>query len=123
MPADLRGVAGEFLTQRQRRRVLRVGAADLDDVGEFQGLGVERIVQVLQRGQQPVAISRAAATCMAVGKVSLEDWPRLTWSLGCTGALPPRDCASISLARAASTSLTFMLVWVPEPVCQGTSGK
>jgi hypothetical protein len=27
------------------------------------------------------------------------------------------------LARPAITSLTFMLVWVPEPVCQMTSGK
>ena len=28
---DLRRIAGEFLAQRQRRRVLQVGAADLDD--------------------------------------------------------------------------------------------
>ena len=34
-------------------------------------------------------ISNAAATFMAVGKVSLEDWPRLTWSLGWTGCLEP----------------------------------
>ena len=27
---------------------------------------------------------------MAVGKLSLEDWPILTWSLGWTGFLPPR---------------------------------
>ena len=27
------------------------------------------------------------------------------------------------MARLAITSLTFMLVWVPDPVCQTTSGK
>ncbi len=37
--------------------------------------------------------------------------------------MPPRLPASISLARLAITSLAFMLVWVPEPVCQTTSGN
>ena len=34
-------------------------------------------------------------------------------------SVPPR----ISIARLAITSLTFMLVWVPLPVCHGTRGK
>ena len=67
--------------------------------------------------------ARAAATCIAVGKLSLDDWPLLTWSLGWTGALPPRLPVRISLARPAITSLAFMLDWVPEPVCQMTSGN
>ena len=58
----------------------------------------------------------AAARCMAVGMTSLEDWPLLTWSLGCTGVrepiLPPRA----SIARFEITSFAFMLVDVPEPV-------
>ena len=66
---------------------------------------------------------RTAAMCIAVGKESLEDWPRLQWSLGWTGSLPPRWPVRISLARPAITSLLFMLVWVPEPVCQTTRGK
>ncbi len=61
--------------------------------------------------------------CIAVGKVSLEDCERLTWSLGCTGDFEPSSPPSISIARLAITSLAFMLVWVPEPVCQTTSGK
>ena len=36
------------------------------------------------------------ATCIAVGNVSLDDWPMLTWSFGCTGDLlpsvPPASC-------------------------------
>ena len=61
--------------------------------------------------------------CIAVGKVSFDDWLRLTWSFGCTGALAPSGAPSSSLARFAITSFAFMLVWVPEPVCQTTSGK
>ena len=64
-----------------------------------------------------------AAMCMAVGKVSLLDWDMFTWSLGCTGSLEPRTPPAISMARFEMTSLTFMLVWVPEPVCQMRSGN
>ena len=62
--------------------------------------------------------STAAAMCMAVGKVSLEDWDILTWSLGWSSFLP-----ASSLPRLATTSLTFMLDWVPLPVCHTTRGK
>ncbi len=50
----LRDIAGEFLTQRQRGRVLGVGTADLDDVVEFLRLGLQRILHVVQRRQQAV---------------------------------------------------------------------
>ena len=61
--------------------------------------------------------------CITVGKLSLLDWPRLTWSLGWTGSRLPNGWPSISLARLAITSLAFMLVWVPDPVCQTGNGK
>jgi hypothetical protein len=64
-----------------------------------------------------------AAMCIAVGKLSFDDWPLLTWSLGWTGSLPPRLPVRISLARPAITSLAFMFDWVPDPVCQMTSGN
>ena len=60
--------------------------------------------------------------CIAVGNVSFEDWLRLTSSFGWTSrepSVPPRS----SVARFAITSLTFMFVWVPLPVCHTTSGK
>jgi hypothetical protein len=69
------------------------------------------------------SIRRTPEMCMTVGKVSLDDWPMLQWSLGWTGSLPPRAPVRISLARPAITSLAFMLLWVPEPVCQTTRGK
>ena len=58
----------------------------------------------------------AAATWIAVGKVSLLDWLALTWSLGCT-SVPVRP------ARVAITSLAFMFELVPEPVWKTSIGK
>ena len=52
--------------------------------------------------------SSVAATCMAVGKVSLDDWARLTWSLGWTGSFEPSTPPSIWIARLEITSLVFM---------------
>ena len=57
-----------------------------------------------------------AATWIAVGKVSLEDWEALTWSLGCTST-PARA------ASEAITSLAFMLELVPEPVWKTSIGN
>ena len=55
--------------------------------------------------------------CIAVGNVSFEDWDMFTWSLGWTGDFEPSSPPAISIARFEMTSLTFMFVWVPEPVC------
>ena len=65
----------------------------------------------------PVAID------IAPGKTSFEDCDMLTWSLGWIGFLEPSSPPSSSMARFEMTSLAFMLDWVPEPVCQTTSGK
>ncbi len=74
-------------------------------------------------GTSRPSICSTTAMCMAVGKVSLEDWLRLTSSLGCTGCWEPSRPPRSSMARLAITSLAFMLVWVPLPVCQTESGK
>ena len=68
-------------------------------------------------------MATAAATFMAVGNTSLEDWPRLTSSLGWILRDSPRSPPISSLPRLARTSLRFMLVWVPEPVCQTANGN
>ena len=52
---QLRHVAREFLPQRERRRVLQMGAADLHDVLELLGLGRQRGLELHQRWHQPVA--------------------------------------------------------------------
>src|SRR5450755_4703039 len=65
----------------------------------------------------------AAATFIAVGNTSFDDWPRLTSSFGCTKRDSPRTPPRISEARLARTSLTVMLFCVPEPVCQTASGN
>jgi hypothetical protein len=61
--------------------------------------------------------------CIAVGKVSFDDWLMLTWSFGWTGFFEPITPPSISMARFEITSLAFMFDCVPEPVCHTTSGK
>ena len=61
--------------------------------------------------------------CIAVGYVSLEDWPILQSSLGCTGVFDPIEPPNISIALLEITSLAFIFDWVPEPVCQTTNGK
>ncbi len=48
-------------------------------------------------------ISMAVATCMAVGKVSLELWLRFTWSLGWTGVLDPSSPPNSSMALYPTT--------------------
>ena len=50
--ADLLRVARELLTEGERRRVLEMGAADLDDLVKFCRLGLERRQQVLERRQE-----------------------------------------------------------------------
>ena len=61
--------------------------------------------------------------CIAVGNVSFDDCDMLTWSLGWTGFFEPISPPAISIARLEITSLTFMFVCVPLPVCQTRSGK
>ena len=51
------------------------------------------------------------------------DWDLFTWSFGWTGFFVPFLPPKISIALFAITSFTFILVWVPEPVCQTFSGK
>ena len=74
-------------------------------------------------GMSASSSSRTEATCMTVGKLSLEEADMLTWSLGCTGFLVPIVPPSISIALFEMTSLAFMLDCVPDPVCQTTKGK
>ncbi len=69
-------------------------------------------------GSSLSSMAITAEMCIAVGKVSLEDWLMFTSSLGCTSFWP-----ASWLARLATTSLAFMLDWVPEPVCHTTNGK
>src|SRR2546422_88863 len=60
---------------------------------------------------------------MTVGNTSLDDWPRLTSSLGWIGLLLPGAPPASWMARLAMTSLAFMFDCVPEPVWKATSGN
>ena len=67
--------------------------------------------------------SNTIAMCIALGNTSLVDWDLFTWSFGCTGFFDPSLPFKIWIALFAITSLTFILVWVPDPVCQTFKGK
>lgn len=62
----------------------------------------------LRDGSKDSVISRTAAICITVGKVSFEEADMLTWSLGWTGVLEPMWPPRISMARLEMTSLAFM---------------
>ena len=64
-----------------------------------------------------------AAMCITLGNVSFDDCDMFTSSFGWTGSLLPFTPPISSMARLAITSLTFMLVWVPLPVCQTLRGN
>ena len=71
---DLGGIAGKFLAQGQRRRVLGMGAADLDDVFPGRDLGLQRPQQMLQRGQQRARSPRRRRCAWR--------WDRCRWTTG-----------------------------------------
>ena len=79
--------------------------------------------KVAKAGNRLRTISRPAARCMAVGKMSFEDCPKLTSSFGCTVRFSPRWPPNNSDSRLARTSFMFIWVCVPEPVCQMDSGN
>src|SRR5690606_27405207 len=51
---DLRSIAGKFLAKGEGSGVLRMRTPDLDDVVKRLGLGVQRLMQAPQSGQQVV---------------------------------------------------------------------
>jgi hypothetical protein len=89
---DLGGVAGEFLAEGESSNDTFPTAMHIAVAREIN----DRLMPALHHlhgaldawcraGISRSLISRATAMCIAVGKVSLEDWPRLTWCRG-----PPR---------------------------------
>ena len=90
---ELGDVAGELLAEGEGDGVHQMGPADLGDAGERLRLGRQRIPQVRTAGRSRWVISSTAAMCMAVGKVSLDDWDMLTSSLGWIGYLRAHDAA------------------------------
>ena len=63
------------------------------------------------------------AIWIAAGKTSFVDWEQLTWSLVCIGLWLPYGLFKRFEAILQITSLTFILVWVPLPVCQTFTGN
>ena len=103
-----------------RHRVHQVRAPGLDDVSPTsRRLAPDRLDELLERRQQLLpTIASAALTWIAVGMTSLLLWLRLTWSFGCTACR-----RHTGVARRAITSFAFMLLLVPEPVWNTSTGN
>ena len=122
--AQLRVVTRKLILQRQRRRILKMGTTDLDDPAPRLRLRQYRVFEPTQRGNQPARRSEHRRNVQRGRKTvvrRLAPVDVVVW--GAHGVLPPRVPVSISLARPAITSLTFMFDCVPLPVCQMTSGN
>ncbi len=118
VPAERRRPAADLLPQRQRGRILQVGAADFNHVGIFlRAEALKRRREPVKRRQDMILRRRQRRNMHRRRKVSLELWDLFTWSLGAPAFRPA------GFARAATTSLTFMLLCVPLPVRQTTSGN
>ena len=108
--------------RRSRRTPVRASRArrpsgacgpDLTTFWKLCALRANERSSCLSAGSSSFWATSSAARWTAEGNTSLEDWPMLTWSLGCTPAP----------ARCAMTSLAFMFVEVPEPVWKTSIGN
>jgi len=88
-------------------------------------LGRNRIADRPDRPEIKSFFTRAAAAmCIAAGNVSFDDCRHVHVIVRDAQAFfDPNSPPAISIARLEITSFTFMLVCVPEPVCQMRSGN
>ena len=110
---DLAGVAAELLAEPDRRRVLEVRPAGLDDRPELLLLGDQRRCGAARgRAAARSSIAIAADSWSAVGIVSFELWQRLTSSFGWTFRPPEPgrrevgdDLVHVGVGRGAEPGL------------------
>ncbi len=98
-------------------------AADLHDAVEFLRLGRDRVVHRLNRGNQRVLHALGGGDVHRRRKRVVRGLRHVHVVIGMDRLLDPISPPAISIARFEMTSLTFMLVCVPLPVCQMRSGN
>ena len=112
--ADLRGVAGELLAERDRHGVHEVRAAGLDDVLELVGLGLRTTARARR------ARAAAGSSPRPARRGARRSGRRRSTTGPCSRG---RSGARRSPARFAMTSLAFMFDEVPEPVWKTSIGN
>ena len=124
--SNLPGKPPNLLAQPQRRGVGQMRAADLDDACPTRAA----FSAALPRSRSSAGIKLragcrpATATWMAVGKMSLRALPHVDVVVGVDRLrTAKRSPPTISMARLAITSLAFMLLEVPEPVWNTSTGN
>ena len=101
-----------------------MGASDLHHVGEFLGLGFDRLAARVgppESARSSRARPRQCAWPRETCRSTIATCSRGRWDE--SGFFDPITPPAISMARLEMTSLTFMLVCVPLPVCQMRSGN
>ena len=111
----------ELLAERHRHRVLQLGAADLEHIGEFDRLGLEGIGKFLQRPHEGNGREdHGEAQRRRIGIVGRLRHVDVVDS-GAANRYSPRRWPMNSSARLATTSLAFILVEVPAPPCTAST--
>ena len=104
------------LAMRERCRLIQNGIAGV----------VDMVISLAHRSPRWRVQAGCGAT-LALAGTSAEP-PRvrasgLAWSLGWTGCYEPSVPPTSWMHRLEMTSFTFMLDWVPDPVCHTYSGN
>ena len=120
---ELGHVATELLTQGEGSGVHEVGAAGLDDCVELFGLRRQRVSEAADGGQQVLDDALVRGDVHGRGERVVRALAAVDVVVGLDQLLGAEVTAENLVARFATTSLTFMFDWVPDPVCQTTSGK
>ena len=117
--SDLPGQAADLLAQAQRRGVHQVRATDLDDLVPVAGLWPPAVRAVARSaGSRSLLDLQRHRHVNRRGKGVVGALPHVHVIVGMNRLLRREAIApqQISIARLAITSLTFMLLDVPEPV-------
>src|SRR2546427_4988106 len=86
-------VAGKFLAKSERRGVLQMGAADLDDVRKFLGFGIERVAEIFYGGEEAPRGFRGSGDVHGRGKRVVGGLRHVDVVVGMNGLFAAHDAA------------------------------
>ena len=121
--AKLLRVPAKLLSEGDGNGVHEMRASDLDDGLPFPGLGVELVAEEAEGGDESLLDLVGGGDRHGGGEGVVAGLRHVAVVVRVDGVLLPTTPPRSSMARLDMTSLTFMLVCVPLPVCQTTRGK
>jgi len=88
-----------YRTGRKRDRVLEMWATDLHHIRPLRGLRGDRVAKLFQLGIVRVVAIVYAAMCVAVGKVSFDDWFPVVADVEHERSLPKQLAVSVAAQK------------------------